>query len=74
MKRDPRPIGPNEFDAIATRMQRTGRASVWIADTGSPKLAEDVLREAARVLGIDVDGFDILVDEDKVHLVCRGKA
>jgi len=66
-------IDEAEFDDIITSIQQTGHAYVLTKDAGSHQMAEAILIDAARVLGIDREDFDVVWSDDRVTLTCRSK-
>jgi len=68
-----RQVEEDHFDRIVTAIQQEGQASVLAVHAGSLDSAEEVLREAARVLGIEAGDFDISRSDEWVTLVCRDR-
>ena len=52
-------FGHAAFDALCTRIQETGHGVVSEFDAGSAPMAEDICREAARILGIPPERYRV---------------
>ena len=52
-------FGQAAFDMLCTRLQETGVGVVSDLDAGSDVMAQDICREAARILGIPPEQYTL---------------
>lgn len=69
-----KPFNETEFDMVCTTLQETGSASLHAFSIGSVLQVSDILREAARTLGITPEEYDLSVDGDRATLIVKDKS